>query len=276
MKEALVERQETIVPDEKATEVAQMGEGALNFPALGVAAQGAAVIEGATTASSAMRTNQNNTALEQAPAQGIAVVSAVGNDAQRAALRATAPGARDRDASQGAFGQSYFRWTGRDQLASQRNTLAVCHHHPLCTFATFGFTHAEPPFLAGAKLPSKNTSLQLSLPWASSCPSKPRQILNQTSRSSHWRNLLQQVLAEGYAPGRSRQRAPLRKTQRIPSKTSRSFARGRPRRRRRGGLGKSAFILFHCLSLSKELSRIPSFPHYRGQKYQHKMWYDLE
>ncbi len=56
-----------------------------------------------------MRTNQNNPALEQAPTQRIAVVSAVGNDAQRAALRTTAPGAGHRDTSQGAFSQSYFR-----------------------------------------------------------------------------------------------------------------------------------------------------------------------
>ncbi len=268
MKEALIDWQKSVLADEESTEVAQVSESALNLPGLAVAAQGPAIVARGGTSSPPVRTKQDNTPLEQAPTQRIAVVSAVGDDTQRTTLWPTAPGAWDRDPSQGAFSQSYLPRTGRAELASQRNTLAVCHHHPLCTFATFGFTHAEPPFLAGAKLPSRNTSSQLSLPWASSCPSKPRQILNQTSRSSHWRNRLQQVLAEGYTFGKSRQRAPLRKTQRIPSKTRRSSAVGRPRLRRRGVLGKSGLILSHCLSLSKEGSRIPSFPHHRRQKYK--------
>jgi hypothetical protein len=34
-------------------------------------------------------------------------------------------------------------------------------------------------------------------------------------------------------------------------------------------LGKSGLILSHCLSLSKEVSRIPSFPHHRCKKYKY-------
>lgn len=247
--------------DEETSEVSQVGKGALNFPAPGVAPHGAAIVEGRAPPFATMWTEQDDAALQQTPAQRIAVVGAVGNDAQRAALRPAAPDTWDRDARQGAFGQGHFRWTGRAQLASQRNTRAVCHHHPLCTLATFGFTHAEPPFLALAKLPSRKTSSQLSLPRASSCPSKARQILNQSSRSSHSCNRRQQVLAEGYSRGKSRQRAPLRRTHKMPSKTIRSSRRGRPRFLRRA-LGKSAWMISHCRSLSKDESRIPSFPHH--------------
>jgi hypothetical protein len=254
--------------DEEAAKVTQVSKGSLDFPALGVAAQSPTIVAGISTTSPAMRADQDDAALEQPPAQRITVISAIGDDAQRPALGSPAPSARDRDARQSRFGQSYFRWGGRDQLASQRNTFAVCHHHPLRTLATFGFTHAEPPFLAGAKLPSRNTSLQSSLPWASSCPSKARQIFNHTSRSSHCWSRLQQVLAEGYSLGRSRQRAPLRSTHRMPSSTCRWSARGRPRRPRRT-LGRSGARVCHCLSLSKDLSRIPSFPHHRCKKYQH-------
>ena len=225
MKEALVKRKQAFVPDEETAEVTQVGKGALNFPAPGVAPHGAAIVEGRATAFAAMRREQNDAALKQTCPQRIAVVGAIGNHPQRAPLWPAASDARDRDARQGAFGQGYFGRTGRGELASQRNTRAVCHHHPLCTFATFGFTHAEPPFLALAKLPSRKTSSQLSLPWASSCPSKPRQILNQTSRSSHSWSRRQQVLAEGYSLGKSRQRAPLRSTHKMPSKTIRSSAR---------------------------------------------------
>ncbi len=258
--------------NEKAAEVAQVRKGALNFPALGVATHAAAIVARSAPAFPPMRAEQNNATLEQTPAQRITIISAISDDAQWAALRSPTPGARDRNASQSRFGQGYFGRTGRDQLASQRNTLAVRHHHPLRTFATFGFTHAEPPFLAGAKLPSKNTSLQLSLPWASSCPSKPRQIFNHTSRSSHSCKRRQQVLAEGYSAGKSRQRAPLRRTHKMPSKTRRGSLGGRPRCRRRAGLGRSVLILSHGLSVSKDLSRIPSFPHRAHKKYKHKMW----
>ena len=256
--------------NKEAAEVSQMSKGALDFPTFGVTAQSAAIVAGASAASPAMRADQDDPALEQAPAQWVTIVSAIGNNAQRSALGSPAARARHRDARESRFSQGYFGRTGRDQLASQRNTFAVCHHHPLCTFATFGFTHAEPPFLAGAKLPSKNTSLQSSLPWASSCPSKARQIFNHTSRSSHCPSRLQQVLAEGYSLGKSRQRAPLRSTHRMPSNTWRSSARGRPRPPRRA-LGRSGFIFCHCCSLSKDLSRIPSFPQHQRKKYKYKM-----
>ena len=200
----------------------QVSKGALDLPAFGVTAQGASIVARSAAPSPTMRTDQDDPALEQAPAQWITIISAIGNDKQGPALWSPAPRPRHRDARQSRFRQGYFSRGSGAELASQRNTLAVCHHHPLRTFATFGFTHAEPPFLAGAKLPSKNTSLQLSLPWASSCPSKPRQVFNHTSRSSHSCRRRQQVLAEGYSLGKSRQRAPLRKTHKIPSKTCRS------------------------------------------------------
>ena len=270
MEKALVKRKQAFMADEETPEVAEVSKGAFDFPALGVAAHGAAIVQRRAAAAAPVRAEQDDATLEQTPAQRIAVVSAVGNHAQGSALRSAAARPWDRDARQGAFGQGYFGRTGRAKLASQRNTLAVCHHHPLCTLATFGFTHAEPPFLALAKLPSRKTSSQLSLPWASSCPSKLRQILNHTSRSSHSWSRLQQVLAEGYSLGKSRQRAPLRRTHKMPSKTIRSSARGRPRPRRRL-LGKSGRMISHCWSLSKDGSRIPSLPQHPAQKYKPKM-----
>src|SRR4030095_3491487 len=49
---------------------------------------------------------------------------------------------------------SYGDWT----------TSAVCSGHDLGSLATFRFSHAEPPFFAGAKLPSMNHSLRSSPP----------------------------------------------------------------------------------------------------------------
>jgi hypothetical protein len=136
---------------------------------------------------------------------------------------------------------------------SQRNTLAACHHHPLCTLAAFGFSDACAPFFAGANEPSAKVSSKSSRPVASSSPRKVRQIVSQRSWSSHWHNRRQQVLGEGKSFGKSCHRAPLRRTQSMPSRQSRSLAGGRPPRRERLGLGRSGRILCHCESVSSLL-----------------------
>jgi hypothetical protein len=149
-------------------------------------------------------------------------------------------------------------------LASQRNTFAVDHHHPLRAFAPLGFANPEAPFLAGAKLPSKKLSLQSSRPPWSSSERKARQILSHTSCSSHCRNRRQQVLAAGYCLGKSRQRAPVLSTQRMPSSTARLSAQGRPRLR---NFGNSGSTRSHCFSLRND-DCIPSFSSSPLQKVQ--------
>jgi len=214
--------------DEEASEVAQVSKGAFDLPAFAIAAQRASILQGRAAASTAMRTDQFDPACGQPLAEALRVVSAITEKPGRTIAGTAHAGPRHLDGTQGFFREGDFRGRGAKESASQRYTRAVCHHHPLCTFATFGFTHAEPPFLALAKLPSKNTSSQLSLPWASSAERNTRQIWSQISSSSQSRKRRQQVLALGYRSGKSRQRAPLRKTHRMPSKTSRSSARGRP------------------------------------------------
>ncbi len=269
MKEALVKVEASFVANEKTTEVAQMGKGAFHLPASAVAAQGASILE-LDFAAAAMRTDQFHAPRREALAEPLRIVSAVANESGGTIARAAATGPGHLHIFQGFLREADFRGRGAKESTSQRNTRAVCHHHPLCTFATFGFTHAEPPFLAGAKLPSMNTSSQLRRPWASSSERNSRQILSQISSSSQSRSRRQQVLALGYRSGRSRQRAPLRSTHRMPSKTNRSSARGRPKFARGGNI---AWIVCHCWSLSRVWSCIPSFPHQSDQSYQHQMWY---
>ena len=267
MKEALVKTEVSFVADEETPEVAQVGESALHFPALTIAPQGASILQ-SDLASPAMGTDQLDAARGQSLSETLRVISAIADEPPGTSARSSGARPRHLHGAQGFFRESDFRGRGAKESASQRNTRAVCHHHPLCTFATFGFTHAEPPFLALAKLPSMNTSLQLSLPCASSSQRKCRQILSQISSSSQSRSLLQQVLALGYVLGRSRQRAPLRNTQRIPSRTALSSARGRPKPPRPGNKG---WIFSHWASLKSEVSRIPSFPHHVLPSYKHKM-----
>jgi hypothetical protein len=61
----------------------------------------------------------------------------------------------------------------------------------------------------------------------------------------------QQVKPLGYSAGRSRHRAPTRRTQRMPSKQLRLDVHGRPRLSfRRCGAGNKSSICFHCWSVS--------------------------
>jgi hypothetical protein len=136
------------------------------------------------------------------------------------------------------------------KVVSQRKTLAVDHHHPLRTLAPLGFADSTGPFLAGAKLPSIKDSLHCNCWRSFSSPRKVRQIVSQTSCSSQSRRRRQQVEGEGNASGKSCQRAPLRSIHKIPSKTLRSGAGGRPPFGRGGRLGSKGRIFSHWASVS--------------------------
>jgi hypothetical protein len=135
-------------------------------------------------------------------------------------------------------------------VVSQRNTLAVDHHHPLRSLAFFGFSHAVAPFFAGAKLPSMKHSLQSNWPRWSSWARKALQRSSQTSCSSQSRSRRQQVEPLAYCLGTSSQGAPVRNTQRIPSNTRRSSTRGLPPRLEGLYRGSNDSIWAHCSSVS--------------------------
>ena len=142
--------------------------------------------------------------------------------------------------------QYFFRQMRSQQSVIQNNAL--------------GFADTVAPFLAGAKLPSIKLSLQSSWPPASSSARKRRHTLSQTSRSSHKRSRRQHVA--GLTPkseGKSRQRAPVLSTHKIPSSTARLSFQGRPALEYLGNSGSS---LAHCKSDNMGFA-IPSFSQIR-------------
>ena len=86
-------------------------------------------------------------------------------------------------------------------------------------------------------------------PRASSSAMKVRQRRSHVPSSSHRRRRRQQGEGLGYSLGRSRHRAPVLSTQRMPSTTARWVTQGRPPRRLRGKRGSSGSILAHCASV---------------------------
>lgn len=250
MKKALIDAQQAVVAHGQSAIVAEPGVGAFDFPAASVAPQLASVIKGFLLLVPAVRSNQLDTALFQPAPQRITVVAFVGNDALRFRAWPSAPSWHFHSRERG-FGERDLVGRGRRQECSQRNTLAVDQYHPLRALAALGFSDRSAPFFAGAKLPSMNVSSQRNNPRWSSVPNSARQASSHTSRSSQSRSRRQQVTPLGYRLGMSRQRAPVRSTQSMPSKQARFDAQGRPLRSRRTlGSGSKSFTFSHCSLLS--------------------------
>ena len=185
--------------------------------------------------------------------QGIRIVRLVPDQTLHDGLRPARSFPRNRDRRQRGFRQRHFRRRGRGDENSQRYTLAVCHHHALRTLAPLGFADFGAPFFAGLKVPSMKVSSQSNRPRESSSARKLRQRSFQTPSSYQRLRRRQQVAGLGYSDGRSRQRAPVLSTQRIPSKTSRLLAHGRPPLEPDGRSGRRGSIFDHCLSVSRTL-----------------------
>ena len=247
MKEALIDLDLSFVANDKATEVSEPGECALDLPALAVASKRPAILRRGTNAPAPMGADQLDVAGVETLPQLITIVGAI---------RDQMPGGmRQQQFAQCFFQEGDFRRGRAGKVASQRNTLAVDHHNPLRSLASLGFSDASAPFFAGAKLASTKASLQSSRPRSLNSERKVRQMFSQISSSSHSWSRRQQVLALGYCSGRSRHRAPVFSTQRMPSRTKRFSAQGRPRL---SSFGKSGSIRRHCSSV-RNVCCIPSF-----------------
>ncbi len=251
MKESLVNGERTVVADYQAAEIAEPREGAFDRPAPSVATQPPTVLRRRFASILAVRRDQLDAARCQLRAQWVAIVAAIGDEAQ--GLLPRTPGAMSPsypDRGERRRDELDLRRGRRVKVVSQRKTRAVDHHHPLRALAALGLADSAAPFLAGAKLPSINDSLHLICCRSFSSPRKARQISSQTSCSSQSRNLRQQVEGAGNSSGKSCQRAPLRKIHKMPSSTLRSFAGGRPPRGRAGRWGSKGRSFSHWASVN--------------------------
>src|SRR5882724_994275 len=252
MKKCGVNRERAVITHNQVAEVAEPGEGALDFPAPSVAPQRSSVLGHRFAPIPAVRCDQFNPAHSQPLSQRIAVVTTIGDQAQRFLPRPPGMGsAAYADRRERRFREPRFVRGCRTKVLSQRKTLAVDHHHPLRALAPLGFSDSSAPFLAGAKLPSRKDSLHCSCFRSLSSARNARQILSQTPCSSQSRSLRQHVAGEGNSSGKSCQRAPLRRIHKRPSSTLRSEARGRPPRRRERGPGSKGRTFSHWASVNR-------------------------
>ena len=254
MKERTVNDNISILTNNQSPIVPEPSERAFNLPSALVTPHFAPVMILAIFVIAPIRADQFDSTLGQTFTKPVAVVALIGNEPLGIFPRPTASFTRNRYRCKCSVDEFYFRRGRRVQVVSQRNTLAVDHHHPLCALAPAGFADAGPPFLAGAKLPSIKASDQSNCPFSSNSARNARHALSQIACSSQSFSRRQHVEGLGYFLGKSAHGAPVRRIQRIPSKTLRLSAQGRPPRFDLAGLGKSASIFFHCVSVSLQRS----------------------
>jgi len=251
MKERQVHQSQALVAHHQAAERAEPRDRALDDPSTAVAAQLPSILGSRPSSVRPVRADQLNTAAREGPTQRVRIVGPICDQSLRITARPS--NSRDGHRAQRGQGELHLRRRGRGDGNSQRKTLAVDHHHALRTLAPLGCPDFRAPFFAGVKVPSINTFSQCNRPRASSSPRNARQIRSQTPRSSQRRSRRQQVEGLGYPGGRSRQRAPVFKTHRIPSITARLSIQGRPPLRLRRRRGNSGSILDRCWSVRRTL-----------------------
>ena len=238
-----------LVTNDQPAKIADPADRAFDFPATAVASKLAAVLRFRFAAVPPMGANQLDTTSPQPLSQRIGIGRPIVNQPFRVLSWPSSACPRNSDFFQRRFDQRDFIRRRRGKLYSQRHTLAIRHHHKLCTLSAFGLADAFTPFFAEENVPSAKHSCHFSCPAASSVPSNARHASNRTSASSHICNRRQHVLAEGKCLGKSFQRAPLRNTQSTPSKQGRlgtGFGRHSQTPSRSGSNGS---ITAHCSSV---------------------------
>jgi hypothetical protein len=250
MKKCTIDNYVSVVSHYESAAIAQPRKCAFDFVSSLVAAEFAAILRAFLLAIGTMRADKFYTLLSKTFSQWIRIVASIGNETLGFAFGSTRSATRHSYCFECLFDEFDFRRGRRVQVVSQRNTLAVDHHHPLRSLASFGLSDAFAPFLADAKLPSIKHSLQSSWPRSSSSDKNARQASSHISRSSQSRNRRQQVEPLAYFLGTSSHGAPVRNTQSIPSNTLRLSIHGLPPRFDFLSFGSNCSIFTHCSSVS--------------------------
>ena len=217
------------------------GHCAFDFPSIFIAPKSAAILNWLFPTLS-WRGNEFNTGASKFGTQKFGIVTFITN--QTLGL--------PRQAFERCLNQRLLVRCGRVKGHCQRNSFAVRHHHELRTLATPSDFDFRAPFLAITKWPSIKHCAHWIRRRLSSSRIKLSQIFSQIPWSSQSLKRLQQVLGLGYCFGKSFQRAPLRSTHRMPSRTSRFFFQGRPLLLNFGSKGS---IFSHCFWL-KYIARL--------------------
>jgi len=196
-----------------------------------------------------MRNKKIDASFPQKFASRVAVIGLVSDHSLGSGPWSSGSSFGDSDFSNNLIKESDLSRRGTVGMASERNTLAIDQYQALRSLAPLGLPDSCAPFFAGKKLASTNTSSHSRMPLWSNSERKARHMSLRTSSSYQSLRRRQQVDGCGYFFGRSFHLAPVLSIHRIPSKTKRSSAGGRPPLGFLGRWGISGSIFFHCSSV---------------------------
>jgi hypothetical protein len=245
----------SIIANHKPFIIPNPRESSLHFPSSSISTELSTILCGFLSTIGAMRAYKFHTFLFKPIAKAVAICRSIINQAFYLSSRTTTSSSWNPYFFKRRFDELDFRGRGRVQVVCQRNSLTIHHHHPLRTLSAFGFSNAEPPFLAGAKLPSANDSSHSNRPCSSKSDRYACHAFRRVPSSAHRQSRLQQVDGEGYSRGRSFHRAPLRNNHKTPSNIGRFEIGFGPPLGEATGSGKCGSSLFHCSSVNSSLYR---------------------
>ena len=142
VKESLVDLNFSFPTNNQSSEVLQPGKSTLNLPSTPVTPQFATILIFLGLIVFTVGTDQFNAAFQQPLAKRITVVPLIRYDADRILPWPTTTFSRHRNLLNSGLQPFYFTRPGRIKISADRDSLAIDHHHPLCTLPAFGLSNA--------------------------------------------------------------------------------------------------------------------------------------
>jgi len=239
-----------LISDNESSKASQPGEGALDYKSSPVAIPESVVLSINVSMILPMRGKKVDASLSELLSMGVAVICLITDHSLGPRSGSAGSLFRDLDVFDHLLQEFDLSGRGRVGMASQRNTLAIDHHQVLRSLASLRFSDSRAPFFAGMNVASTKDSSQSRIPSASNSERKARHMSLSTPASYQSLKRRQHVEGSGYSSGRSRHRAPVLRTQRMPSKQARSGTGGRPPFGLGGRGGINGLILSHCSSVN--------------------------
>src|SRR5581483_461164 len=232
------------VTHNQSAEVVEPGKQSLYFPTSFESTKRSAILRFVVLPASASMWRDHLSAkpLEYLRVEPIAVVSFVTDQLLR--------NVGDKPLLQGLGDQLYFSRASTLCAYGERKTVAVRNRHEFAALPTLGFSHAEPPFFAGTKVPSMKHSRRSNPPRSLRSWATAKSTCSITfERTQFWKRRCT-VWYGPYCSGRSCQRAPVRRIHNIPFSVVRRSLQGRPRpSARTGSGGRMVSMICHCWSV---------------------------
>jgi len=182
-----------LVSDNKPSVVSDPAESALDYISSLVAIPESVVLSIDVPVVLPVRRQKTDTSFSQTLSSGIAVVSLVSGHSFGPRPGSSWSFFRDLDLCEDFVKELDLSRRGRVGIASQRNTLAIDHHHALCSLSPLGRSDPRAPFFAGMNVASTNASSQSRMPFSSSSDRNARHISLRRPVSCHLLSRRQQT-----------------------------------------------------------------------------------